>query len=154
VDPLLLVPTDIARSSRYDTVNYIELNINVGKSILTVITVCINTGSWNVTYWPTLYRDYSGAVKGKGGSKGGVCWINIVYGVSTLYGVDAMYVVYVYIGGGGVTAKSRHVPYWWLRAYLYLVVRVFIVRNQLCCPMLKCYCVDTLDWSCCLRLCV
>jgi hypothetical protein len=45
MDPLLLVPSDTTRSSRYDIVNYIELNINLGESIFSFIIVRINIGS-------------------------------------------------------------------------------------------------------------
>jgi hypothetical protein len=36
-----LVPSNTNRSSRYDIVNYIELNINVAKSVFTIIIICI-----------------------------------------------------------------------------------------------------------------
>jgi hypothetical protein len=48
VHPLLLVPYNTIHSSRYDIVNYTELNVNVGKCIFTVIVVYIDIG--NLTF--------------------------------------------------------------------------------------------------------
>jgi hypothetical protein len=45
MDTLLLVAPNKTCSSRYDILNYTELNINVGKPIFTINIACINIGS-------------------------------------------------------------------------------------------------------------
>jgi hypothetical protein len=48
MDPLLLIPANTTRSSRYDIINYIELNTDVGMSTIITVSLILNVKSYPV----------------------------------------------------------------------------------------------------------
>jgi hypothetical protein len=102
---------------------------------------------------------------------GGAGWIATVCRLCNLWGVGSMYVVYAYIVGD----KVLRIPYIFLTAGFILIrdlvvceklriciikiinavfvlivcTYVFIICCLFYCPLLKCYSVGFLDWSCC-----